>query len=150
MKKTILVIIMIIILLFTLFGCGDYSDDYIYQESIERAEDFDKENYTAYKYSTLARHPDDCYEKLIKVRGEIFQVIDDDYTTSYLIRIGDFYDGNLLYATIPNENSDIRALEGDDVRFYGISTGIITYETLLETSKSVPSMVIDKIVVLNE
>lgn len=95
-------------------------------------------------YDEIARHPDDYNGELLTYSGEVVQVIEGDGTTELRIAVdGDYND--IIYGIYDNRILDSRLLEDDKINFYGESCGIISYQSTLGATISVPSMSIYKI-----
>lgn len=93
-------------------------------------------------YDDLARNPSVHKGNNYVFNGKIQQVIEVDGQSQYLINVK--YDGfsweNPIFVVINSEYMDGRFLEDDVVTFYGISSGLYTYETVLGSQKTIPSM----------
>ena len=149
-KKLMLAVCLIISLIFST-GCSSTSEDEMLEFFADRAENFEKDDYSHIKYTKLARHPKDYETRDIKIRGEVFQVIentDDDYTT-LLLRVGGDWD-KIMLVYIYNEFLDTRVFEGDEVRCYGLFAGLQSYENFFDMTQTVPMMYADKIYILND
>lgn len=101
-----------------------------------------KENCKSIQYKKLCRTPDKYEGKKLKFTGKIFQVIEEDYYTCYLIEVtkGEYgiWDDR-VYVEYWGD-SEKRLLEDDIVTFYGESQGLHTYESVLGKSITVPSI----------
>lgn len=95
-------------------------------------------------YDEIARHPDDYNGELLAYSGEVVQVIEGDGTTELRIAVDGDYD-DIIYGIYDNRILDSRLLEDDKVQFYGESCGIISYQSTLGATISIPSMSIYKI-----
>lgn len=93
-------------------------------------------------YKKLARTPDKYEGKKYKFTGKIIQVMESDYYTCYRIDVTKgkygFWD-DTVYVEYWG-NSDKRFLEDDIVTFYGESEGLYTYESVLGSSITIPSI----------
>lgn len=104
----------------------------------------------AIPYKRLARNPSKYEGKKIKFTGEIVQVMESSYGTSYRINVtkGSFgIWSDTVYVEF-EPSSKNRFLEDDIVTFYGTYYGLYTYETVLGASVTIPS-VIAKYMTLN-
>ena len=109
------------------------------------AEAKEKQGYnTGITYDQLARTPDEYIFEKVKFQGKVIQVIEGDGETQVRIAINDNYDTILLGAFESSAVSS-RVLEDDKITIYGTSTGLITYESTMGGSISIPGVVIDKI-----
>lgn len=97
-------------------------------------------------YDEIARHPNDYDGELLTFSGEVAQVIEGDETTELRIAVDGDYD-DIIYGIYDNRILDSRLLEDDKIQFYGESCGIISYQSTLGATISIPSMSIYKIVI---
>lgn len=97
-------------------------------------------------YDEIARHPNDYDGELLTFSGEVAQVIDGDGTTELRIAVDGDYD-DIIYGIYDNRILDSRLLEDDKIQFYGESCGIISYQSTLGATISIPSISIYKIVI---
>ena len=97
-------------------------------------------------YDEIARHPNDYDGELLTYSGEVAQVIEGDGTTELRIAVDGDYD-DIIYGIYDNRILDSRLLEDDKIQFYGESCGIISYQSTLGATISIPSISIYKIVI---
>lgn len=97
-------------------------------------------------YDEIARHPNDYDGELLTFSGEVAQVIEGDGTTELRIAVDGDYD-DIIYGIYDNRILDSRLLEDDKIQFYGESCGIISYQSTLGETISIPSMSIYKILI---
>ena len=97
-------------------------------------------------YDEIARHPDDYDGELLTFSGEVAQVIEGDGMTELRIAVDGDYD-DIIYGIYDNRILDSRLLEDDKIQFYGESCGIISYQSTLGDTISIPSMSIYKILI---
>ena len=97
-------------------------------------------------YDEIARHPNDYDGELLTFSGEVAQVIEGDGTTELRIAVDGDYD-DIIYGIYDNRILDSRLLEDDKIQFYGKSCGIISYQSTLGATISIPSISIYKIVI---
>ena len=97
-------------------------------------------------YDEIARHPNDYDGELLTFSGEVAQVIEGDGTTELRIAVDGDYD-DIIYGIYDNRILDSRLLEDDKIQFYGESCGIISYQSTLGSTISIPSISIYKIVI---
>ncbi len=74
----------------------------------------------------------------------MIQVIEDDDRVQIRLAVGGDYD-NILLGEYDSEIVSSRVLEDDYITIYGISSGLITYESTLGASITIPGVLIDKI-----
>lgn len=97
-------------------------------------------------YDEIARHPNDYDGELLTFSGEVAQVIEGDGMTELRIAVDGDYD-DIIYGIYDNRILDSRLLEDDKIQFYGESCGIISYQSTLGDTISIPSMSIYKILI---
>ena len=97
-------------------------------------------------YDEIARHPNDYDGELLTFSGEVAQVIEGDGMTELRIAVDGDYD-DIIYGIYDNRILDSRLLEDDKIQFYGESCGIISYQSTLGATISIPSISIYKIVI---
>ena len=97
-------------------------------------------------YDEIARHPNDYDGELLTFSGEVAQVIEGGWTTELRIAVDGDYD-DIIYGIYDNRILDSRLLEDDKIQFYGESCGIISYQSTLGETISIPSMSIYKILI---
>ena len=97
-------------------------------------------------YDEIARHPNDYDGELLTFSGEVAQVIEGDGTTELRIAVDGDYD-DIIYGIYDNRILDSRLLEDDKIQFYGESCGIISYQSTLGATISIPSISIYKIII---
>lgn len=113
----------------------------------EKAEAEEKERIgydTGITYDQLARTPDDFLFEKVKFYGTVIQVMEGDGTTQIRLAVNDNYD-NILFAEFDSTVVDSRILEDDLITIRGLSTGLITYESTMGGSISIPGISIEQI-----
>lgn len=113
-----------------------------------------KENYinnyknscNTYDYKTIFRYAEDYNGKDVKFTGEVVQVIEESKSiSSYRINVTKdkwgYYD-DTVFVTFTNafDANTPRILEDDIVTFYGKLGNLYTYETVLGSSLTIPSV----------
>ena len=101
-------------------------------------------------YNDLARKPDKYEYKRITFQGRVIQVMEDDDNDQTQIRLAtnDDYD-KVMYVLIDRSKLKVRLLEDDMIRFYGISGGLVTYQSTMGGNITIPSAVAEKVKILN-
>lgn len=95
--------------------------------------------FEAYDYKTVARDPDNYLTEYIKVEGTVVQVMEGDVITMLRVAQDDDYD-QIWYVEYIRPEEAPRVLEKDMVTVYGLCSGLITYETALGSSISIPGL----------
>lgn len=93
-------------------------------------------------YKKLARNPEKYEGKKLKYTGKIIQVMEDDDYTAFRIDVTKGKYGiwdDTVYVEFWGDSKK-RFLEDDIVTFYGESEGLHTYETILGSSVTIPSI----------
>lgn len=94
-------------------------------------------------YDSLARNPDKYYEEdvkentKVKFSGKVLQVIEGFLFNKIRLAVNNDYDKVMVVEYFDSQVNG-RLLEDDQITVYGYSRGIITYETVLGASKSLP------------
>lgn len=88
----------------------------------------------------IERNPDEYIHELIVFEGKIIQVVEDEQMASYRVAVNDDYDRIVLVSTLSSSLEE-RLLEDDYVTVYGEFTDLLTYETIVGGSRTVPSFV---------
>lgn len=89
-----------------------------------------------YSYKTIARSPDDYIGKDIKFSGTVVQVM-EGVISEYRIAENDDYD-SIWYVQYARPEGSPRILEDDTVTVYGTCTGLISYESTMGGTISIP------------
>ncbi|GKT03421.1 hypothetical protein [Furfurilactobacillus entadae] len=100
---------------------------------------------TGVTYDQIARTPDDYKNKKVTFSGEVAQVQEDDGNTTVRIAIDGDYDQMVIAMFDSSATDGSRVLEDDNVTFYGVSRGIIDYNSTMGGKISVPGIRIDKL-----
>ncbi|QHJ72492.1 toxin regulator [Planococcus halotolerans] len=109
------------------------------------AEEAEKVGYdTGITYDQLARTPDEYIFEKVKFSGTVIQVMEGDGLTQIRLAVNDDYD-TILFAEFDAAVLDYRILEDDTITIRGLSSGLITYESTMGGSISIPGVIIDQI-----
>lgn len=108
-------------------------------------EEEEKKGYdTGITYDQLARTPDDYIGKKVKLSGEVIQVLEGDGETQLRIAVNSDYD-KIIYVAYNSDIISSRVLEDDYITIMGVSFGILSYESTMGGTISIPSVIVDKI-----
>lgn len=111
------------------------------REAEDGTDSEDLDNYrTDVDIRDIERNPDDYMNELITFEGKIIQVLEEDGVSAYRIAVNDDYDRVVLVST-QSSSLEERLLEDDYVTVYGEFTELMTYETVMGGSRTVPSFV---------
>lgn len=96
-------------------------------------------------YKDIARLPDNYLDKNVMFTDEVIQVMESSWTNSVTYRINVTKDeygywDDTVYVTYELPEGAPRILEDDIVKFYGICKGTYTYESVLGSSVTIPSV----------
>lgn len=107
-----------------------------------------------YEYEDLARNPDTYVGTYTKVYGKIIQVI--EFENGYVeMRIatkknyGEYYD-DIIYTSYQRKEGESRYLENDLITIYGLNSGVISYESVMAGTITIPYVEIEYIVMGND
>lgn len=78
------------------------------------------------------------------MEGTVVQTMESDEDVVELrVAVDDDYD-DIVYLKIDRKIINTRILEDDNIKFYGISTGLITYESTENIDITIPSVTVEK------
>lgn len=95
-------------------------------------------------YEDLARTPDAYKGQNVKFTGEIIQVIEEGTSATYRINVTQGAYGiwkDTVLVAYDYKDGQSRFLEDDIVTFYGMSTGLYTYQSTMGADITIPSIV---------
>ena len=99
---------------------------------------------TGITYEQLARNPEDYEGKLVKFTGRVVQVLEGDLKNQIRLAVNNNSDnivlGEYVKSIVPS-----RVLEDDNITIYGESLGLISYESAMGVTITIPSIKINKI-----
>ena len=99
---------------------------------------------TGITYDQLARTPDEFTGQKVKFYGKVIQVIEGDGTVQIRLAVDDNYD-TILFGEYASSIVSSRVLEDDYITIYGVSYGLITYQSTMGGNISIPGVIIEKI-----
>lgn len=99
---------------------------------------------TGITYDQLARTPDDYEGKKVKFTGKVIQVMEGDYSVQIRLAIDDDYN-KIIFGEYVSSIVSSRVLEDDTITIYGLSKGLISYESTMGGKITIPSVYIEKI-----
>lgn len=114
-----------------------------------KKESYKKENWNPQiTYSQLARTPDDYVGNKITFEGKVIQVSESSYSGTVYLRVATSDDYNkVMLIEYDSSILSSRILEDDEIRFYGTSTGLYTYESTLGKSVTIPAATVEHITI---
>lgn len=111
--------------------------------SDEELKELYKKNCQNISYDALSRTPDEYEGEYVKFSGVVLQVCSEAsssrYYSTYRVATSGSYN-NVVLLYVDNYGSKNRILEDDKITFYGTSEGLYTYETVLGSSVTIPSI----------
>lgn len=101
-----------------------------------------KKEATTYPYKELARNPKNYVNKKVVFYGEVIQVLESGTNAEYRVNVTSTEYGyeDTIYVTYKLDKDQPRVLEEDFVTIWGVSKGLITYETVLGSSVTIPQV----------
>ncbi|MFD1433107.1 hypothetical protein [Lacticaseibacillus yichunensis] len=99
---------------------------------------------TGITYDQLARTPDSYMGKKVKFYGEVVQIMEDGDSVQARLAVNGDYD-NMLLCDWTSSTVSSRILENDQITIFGVSAGLITYESTMGGDITIPSVAVDKI-----
>lgn len=114
-------------------------------EAQAQAEAEEKMGYdTGITYDQLARTPDEYIGKKIKFTGTVLQVLEGDEEVQIRLAVNDDYD-TILYCGYSPDIVSSRVLENDTITIYGLSSGLVSYESTMGGTITIPGAWVEKI-----
>ncbi|WP_462421077.1 hypothetical protein [Salinicoccus sp. Marseille-QA3877] len=86
----------------------------------------------------IERNPAEYTDEWIAFEGRIIQVIEDDVMTAYRIAVNDDID-RVVYVETLGASLEERLLEDDHVEVYGSFYDLVTYETVIGNTQTIPA-----------
>lgn len=102
-----------------------------------------KNKCTSYSYDTIARNPDLYKGEKAVFTGEVVQTIESSIDVAYRVNITETTYGykDTIYVSYSGaDKSDGRILDGDIITIWGTINGLKTYDTILGSSITIPSV----------
>lgn len=88
----------------------------------------------------IERNPDDYTSELVVLEGKVIQVLEEDGMSAYRMAVNDDYD-RIVLVSVLSSSLEERLLENDYITVHGEFTDLLTYETVVGGSRTVPSFV---------
>ena len=103
-----------------------------------------KNSCKTYDYKTIFRYAEEYKGKDVKYTGKVVQVIEGSSYTSYRVNITKdrwgYYDDTVYVIFMDLDKKTPRILEDDIITFYGTLGDLYTYETVMGSSVTIPSV----------
>jgi len=126
---------------------SNYAESEVYDPEVIRIiADAIKKEAMQVSYDDLARYPDKFIETPVHLTGKIVQKMSPD---QYRVNItkNEYFWEDTIYVFLETE---ARLLEDDEVEFYGLAHGTITYETVIGDYITIPRVDVYEIKLLKE
>lgn len=114
------------------------------QEEAERLAEEAKGYETGITFEQLSRTPDDYVNAKVKFTGSVLQVLENSGVNEIRMSTNGKYD-DVIYGSYLTDILDVRLLQDDIITIYGEFKGLITYETIMGGSVTLPYVLIDRI-----
>lgn len=99
---------------------------------------------TGITFKEISRSPDDYVGKKVKFSGYVLQVIEGSTANAIRMSTSGKYD-DVIYGIYDKSILDVRLLDDDKITIYGTVSGLMTYETVMGASVTLPQILIDRI-----
>lgn len=103
-----------------------------------------KKSCKTYDYKTIFRYAEEYKGKDVKYTGKVVQVIENSIGASYRVNVTKdqwgYYDDTIYVTFIDLDGNTPRILEDDIVTFYGTLSDLYTYETVMGSTLTIPSV----------
>lgn len=99
---------------------------------------------TGITFDQIARNPDDYIYKKVKFNGKVIQVLEGDSETQIRLAVNGDYN-KIIFAIYQSDIINSRVLEDDSITIYGISSGLLSYQSTMGGTITIPSVVVEKI-----
>lgn len=98
---------------------------------------------TGITYDQLARTPDSYKGQKVKFKGKVVQVLEGSTDTQIRLAVNGNYN-NILYCSVPKaKTANTRILEDDYITIMGKSLGLISYQSTMGGTITIPSISVD-------
>ena len=90
-------------------------------------------------WKQLARTPDEYLGKEVTFLGEVIQVMEGDGFTQFRLAVDGNHD-TILLCEVQNSAISVRLLDGDIAEVQGLSVGLVSYETIMGGTVTIPGV----------
>lgn len=108
-----------------------------------RAAEIAKGYETGITFDNLARTPNEYIGKKVKFKGKVLQVIEADTETQIRLAVNGNYDTVILCRVPKSKTTATRILEDDYIHIMGVSNGLISYQSTLGGTITIPDVSVD-------
>lgn len=113
-------------------------------EEAARLEEEAKGYETGITFTDISRTPDDYIGKKVKFTGSVLQILEGSYSNEGRMSTKGAYD-EVVYIMYDPDILDVRILEDDEITVYGTFSRMVTYETIMGGSVTLPLISVDRI-----
>lgn len=99
---------------------------------------------TGITFDNISRNPKEYEGELVYFTGEVSQLIEEDDENHIRLAVDGDYDKMILIGYLP-EITENRILEDDYIEVYGVSVGIVQYESIFGQTISIQAVYVQKI-----
>lgn len=99
---------------------------------------------TGITFDQLARTPDEYISKKVKFSGTVIQVIENYGETQLRVAIDSDYE-KVIYVSYTSNIISSRVLEDDVITIMGVSKGLLSYQSTMGGTITIPSVLVEKI-----
>ncbi|MDY3929138.1 MAG: toxin regulator [Clostridia bacterium] len=98
---------------------------------------------TGITFDNLARTPNDYIGKKVKFKGKVVQVVEGDTETQIRLAVNGNYD-KIIFCRVPKSKTvSTRILEDDYIHIMGVSNGLISYQSTMGGTITIPDVSVD-------
>lgn len=98
---------------------------------------------TGITFDNLARTPNDYIGKKVKFKGKVVQVLEGSTETQIRLAVNGDYD-QIIFCRVPKaKTANTRILEDDYIHIMGVSNGLISYESTMGGTITIPDVSVD-------
>ncbi|MBE5803821.1 MAG: hypothetical protein E7316_04845 [Clostridiales bacterium] len=95
-------------------------------------------------FGDYSRRPGDHTGEKVCFTGEVLQVVEGNAGSQYRVALAGESD-QVIYVTLPAAGKGVRVLEDDEVTVYGAFSGLMTYESTMNVSVTIPACTAERI-----
>lgn len=98
---------------------------------------------TGITFDNLARTPDAYIGKKVKFSGKVIQVLEGSAETQIRLAVSGNYD-KIIFCRVPKSKTTTnRILENDYIHIMGVSNGLVSYQSTLGSTITIPDISVD-------
>ena len=97
-------------------------------------------SYTPVTYEQLARNENDFMDQKVSITGNVIQVQDDGAVQTIRVSMDDVSDSVVMVQLSSKVLNGTRVLEDDNITINGKYVGLVSYETVMGSNKTIPGI----------